>query len=156
MFTGMLLGICMKLKKESMILKETMIWLVSFRWLNLLDFQSLSEQVSLFVCDIQTGYAVQLQMDACINSNKARLQHVHMYMYTPYVNTSKLANQPAQKTVSTCLVHSHLKMIFGSPNLLDIPQFFLGMLTPLLCYIHKCLKLLISLPFYFNRSIYLC
>lgn len=38
MFTGMLLGICMKLKKESMILKETMIWLVSFRWLNLLDF----------------------------------------------------------------------------------------------------------------------
>ena len=38
MFTGMLLGICMKLKKGSMILKETMIWLVSFRWLNLLDF----------------------------------------------------------------------------------------------------------------------
>ena len=77
-------------------------------------------------------------------------------MYTPYVNTSKLVNQPAQKTVSTCLVHSHLKMIFGSPSLLDIPQFFLEMLTPLLCYIHKCLKLLIRLPFYFNRSIYLC
>lgn len=52
-------------------------------------------------------------------------------MYTPYVNTFKLANQPAQKTVSTCLVHSHLKMIFGSPNLLDMPQFFLEMLTPL-------------------------
>ena len=38
MSTGMLLGICMRLKRESMILKETMIWLVSFRWLNLLDF----------------------------------------------------------------------------------------------------------------------
>ena len=38
MFIGMLLGICMKLKKKSMILKEIMIWLVSFIWLNLLDF----------------------------------------------------------------------------------------------------------------------
>ena len=52
------------------------------------------------------------------------------YMYTPYVNTSKLANQPAQKTVSTCLVYSHLSMTFGSPSLLDMPQFFLEMLTP--------------------------
>ena len=52
------------------------------------------------------------------------------YMYIPSLNTSKLANQPAQKTVSTCLVYSHLSMTFGSPSLLDMPQFFLEMLTP--------------------------
>ena len=55
-------------------------------------------------------------MDACINSNKAKLQHgkLHVYTFCKYFQAGQ--SEPAQKTVSTCLVYSHLSMTFGSPE----------------------------------------
>ena len=77
-------------------------------------------------------------------------------MYTPHINTSKLANQPAQKTVSTCLVYSQLSMTFGSPSLLDMPQFFLKMLTPWLYYlIIQMFKVINQLTILLNQQVHI-